>query len=266
MGGGQFRQRDEDLMGEPNAISPAPTETPAAVAALPTPHCPPPTPAAGGSRELLKLAAPLVISQSFMTIQIAVDRVLLSRHDPDEVAAAFPAVMLFWLPFGLLQGVAGYVATFVAQYSGAGRPHRVGPAVWAGLHFALATGALFWLVALFAPQLVALGGHSGGGTVVLQSANPAWFPSVKAVFTYGAHAMASTVLGWPVGHVLDLSDDVAVLLMTGEHDGVMAASAVRYGSGSLRSLSSTTVRRRRGQRTITLRKPIVSPSATASRR
>jgi MATE family multidrug resistance protein len=32
--------------------------------------------------------------------------------------------------------------------------------VWAGLHFALATGALFWLVALFAPQLVALGGHS----------------------------------------------------------------------------------------------------------
>ena len=41
--------------------------------------------------------------------------------------------------------------------------------------------------------------------------------------------MASTVLGWPVGHVMDLSDEVAVLLMTGEHDGVMAASAVRYG-------------------------------------
>lgn len=76
---------------------------------------------------------------------------------------------------------------------------------------------------------VALFGHSGGGTVVLQSASLAWFPSVRAVVTYGAHAMASTVLGWPVGHVLDLCDDVAVLLMTGEHDGVMAASAVRYG-------------------------------------
>jgi dienelactone hydrolase len=76
---------------------------------------------------------------------------------------------------------------------------------------------------------VALGGHSGGGTVVLQSANPAWFPQVRAAFTYGAHAMASTVLGWPSGHVMDLSDDVAVLLLTGEHDGVMAASAVRYG-------------------------------------
>ncbi len=76
---------------------------------------------------------------------------------------------------------------------------------------------------------VALGGHSGGGTVVLQSANPAWFPQVRAVFTYGAHAMASTILGWPVGHVMDLSDDIAVLLATGEYDGVMAASAVRYG-------------------------------------
>ena len=76
---------------------------------------------------------------------------------------------------------------------------------------------------------VALGGHSGGGTVVLQSGNPSWFPSVRAVFTYGAHAMASTILGWPVGHVMDLSDDVAVLLATGEYDGVMAASAIRYG-------------------------------------
>lgn len=76
---------------------------------------------------------------------------------------------------------------------------------------------------------VALGGHSGGGTVVLQSANPTWFPTVRSVFTYGAHAMASTILGWPVGHVMDLSDDIAVLLATGEVDGVMAASAVRYG-------------------------------------
>lgn len=76
---------------------------------------------------------------------------------------------------------------------------------------------------------VALGGHSAGGTVVLQSARARWFPGVKAVFSYGAHAMASTILGWPVGHVMDLDDDIAVLLMTGEHDGVMAASAVRYG-------------------------------------
>jgi MATE family multidrug resistance protein len=113
----------------------------------------------GGSRELLALALPLILSQSFMTVQIAIDRVLLSRHNPDEVAASFPAVMLFWLPFGFLQGVAGYISTFVAQYTGAGRHHRVGPAVWQGLYFALAGGLLFLLMLPVAPLLLAWGGH-----------------------------------------------------------------------------------------------------------
>jgi multidrug resistance protein, MATE family len=113
----------------------------------------------GGSRELLTLALPLILSQSFMTIQIAVDRVLLSRHNPDEVAASFPAVILFWLPFGLLQGITGYVSTFVAQYTGANRPERVGPAIWQGLHFAVVSGLLFLFMIPAARHLIELGGH-----------------------------------------------------------------------------------------------------------
>src|SRR5207253_1132240 len=62
---------------------------------------------AGGSGELLRLAAPLIVSQSFMTVQIFVDTVLLARHDALEMAAAFPAMMWFWLAFGLLQVTAG---------------------------------------------------------------------------------------------------------------------------------------------------------------
>jgi MATE family multidrug resistance protein len=146
-------------MGDPIATSPAPTDPPEPNAETPAVTDSSPPAAPGGSRELLKLALPLVLSQSFMTVQIAVDRVLLSRHDPDEVAASFPAVMLFWLPFGLLQGVTAYVSTFVAQYTGARRPHRVGPAVWQGLYFALGGGVLFTLVAVFAADLVALGRH-----------------------------------------------------------------------------------------------------------
>ena len=96
----------------------------------------------GGSRELLALALPLVVSQSFMTVQVFVDTILLSWHDQREMAASFPAVMWFWLPFGLLQVTAGYVSTFVAQYTGAGRPERVGPAVWQGIHFAVMAGLL----------------------------------------------------------------------------------------------------------------------------
>ena len=103
----------------------------------------PDSPRVGGSRELLTLAFPLVVSQSFMTVQVFVDTILLAWHDPREMAASFPAVMWFWLMFGLLQVTAGYVSTFVAQYTGAGRPERVGPAVWQGIHFAVMAGLLF---------------------------------------------------------------------------------------------------------------------------
>jgi MATE family multidrug resistance protein len=114
----------------------------------------------GGSRELLALAAPLIVSQSFMTVQVFVDTVLLSWHDPREMAASFPAVMWFWLPFGLLHVTASYTSTFVAQYTGAGRPQRVGPAVWQGIHFSIAAGLLMLLLAPAAPALIAVGGHS----------------------------------------------------------------------------------------------------------
>jgi multidrug resistance protein, MATE family len=117
-------------------------------------------PVPGSSRELLTLALPLIVSQGFMTVQVFLDTVLLAWHDPREMTASFPAVMWFWLLFGLLQVTAGYVSTFVAQYTGAGRPERVGPAVWQGIHFAALAGLVFLLVIPAAPSLIAVGGHT----------------------------------------------------------------------------------------------------------
>src|SRR5947209_4226994 len=47
---------------------------------------PPEATAPGGSRELLALAAPLIVSQSFMTVQVFLDTVLLAWHDRNEMA------------------------------------------------------------------------------------------------------------------------------------------------------------------------------------
>jgi MATE family multidrug resistance protein len=116
--------------------------------------------APGGSRELLTLAAPLIVSQSFMTVQVFVDTVLLAWHDRLEMAASFPAVMWFWLLVGLPQVTAGYASTFVAQYTGANRPHRVGPAVWQAAYFAIGVGLLFLAVVPAAPFLIGIGGHT----------------------------------------------------------------------------------------------------------
>ena len=120
----------------------------------------PPDATHGGSRELLKLALPLVISQSFMTVQVLADTILLARHNTDEMTASFPAVMWYWLAFGLLQVTAGYTSTFVAQYTGAKRDNRVGPAVWQGIYFSVVAGILFLLMVPAAPWLIALGDHS----------------------------------------------------------------------------------------------------------
>lgn len=144
-----------DLVPTDPALAPELTAHP------PTPpaESAPPSAVPGGSRELLALAAPLILSQSFMTVQVFVDTLLLSWHNKDEMTASFPAVMWYWLFFGVLSVTAGYTSTFVAQYTGAGRPHRVGPAVWQGVHFAVVVGLVFLVVVPLAPWLISLGKH-----------------------------------------------------------------------------------------------------------
>jgi dienelactone hydrolase len=72
-------------------------------------------------------------------------------------------------------------------------------------------------------------GHSAGGTVALQSARAAWFPQIRAVATYGAHTMASQQLGHAPNTLLPAPVDAPVLLVGGTADGIVAASAIRYG-------------------------------------
>jgi MATE family multidrug resistance protein len=113
----------------------------------------------GSVRELLALAWPLILSSSFWTLQIVLDRVLLGQSGSQALAAAMASAVMFWTMLTLFQYTANYATTFVAQYTGAGRPGQVGPVVWQALHFSLAAGAGFVALAPFAGALVALGGH-----------------------------------------------------------------------------------------------------------
>ncbi len=133
------------------ARGPAPRE------ALPAPSAPPR--ADGTTRELLRLAWPLILSSSFLTLQIVLDRVLLSRSSSAAVGAGMSAALLFWVFLSLLQNTANYATTFVAQYTGAGQPRRIGPVVWQALHFSFLSGLAFLTLAPIAGPLVRLGGH-----------------------------------------------------------------------------------------------------------
>src|SRR6185437_9357254 len=91
--------------------------------------------------------------------QIILDRVLLSRSNLASLAAGFASTMLFWGFLSLFQFTANYATTFVAQYSGAGRPERIGPVVWQAVWFGLGVGLLFQLLQPLAGSIVALSGH-----------------------------------------------------------------------------------------------------------
>ena len=117
-------------------------------------------PAPGGVVELLRLAWPLVVSNSVWALQIFIDRVLLGRAGGGQVGAALAAALLFWTPMAFFQNTANYATTFVAQYAGAGRSRRIGPIIGQSLYFSLVGGAAFLALAPAAEALLRLIGHS----------------------------------------------------------------------------------------------------------
>lgn len=112
-----------------------------------------------GGRELLALALPLIISTASWTVMNFVDRIFLFWHSTEAMAAALPAGMLYWTVICFPMGVAGYVNTFVAQYHGAGRPERIGLAVWQGVWLGLLAAPLVLLTIPVVPQVFHLSGH-----------------------------------------------------------------------------------------------------------
>ncbi len=188
----------------------------------------PPTPAPGSTGELLRLAWPLVLSNSILMAQILLDRVLLGRSNLASVAAGFSSALLFWAFLILFQFTANYATTFVAQYRGAGRPERVGPVVWQAVWFAVLIGAVFQVLQPLAPQVVAVGEH----TPELQGMETAYFRClcVSALPTLLSAALTSFFAG--------RGDTRTVLLINGAGLAVngVAAAGLIYGLYGLPAL------------------------------
>jgi predicted dienelactone hydrolase len=78
-------------------------------------------------------------------------------------------------------------------------------------------------------EKIVLGGHSAGGRVAIENANPDFFPQVVAGFAYAAHTLGGINFGYQPGEVLPLSNSIPLLLMGGTCDGVISSSSQRYG-------------------------------------
>ncbi|HPA83779.1 MAG TPA: MATE family efflux transporter [Deltaproteobacteria bacterium] len=113
----------------------------------------------GGFREVLKIALPLVVSSGSWSVQHFVDRMFLTWYSPESIAAAMPAGMLSFTITSIFIGTASYVSTFVAQYFGAQRNTRVGPALWQGIYVALIGGLIVAATIPFADSIFGMFGH-----------------------------------------------------------------------------------------------------------
>jgi MATE family multidrug resistance protein len=113
-----------------------------------------------GYREVLAVAVPLILSTATWSVQHFVDRMFLAWYSPEAIAASLPAGMLHFSMVSIFMGTAGYVSTFVAQYFGAGRYERIGPALWQGIYMSLIGGFLIMFAIPFAEPIFSLVGHS----------------------------------------------------------------------------------------------------------
>ena len=112
-----------------------------------------------GYRQVLSIAFPLVLSMGSGAIMLFVDRMFLTWHSAEAVAASMPAGMLNFALMTLFMGTAGYTSTFVAQYHGAGRHDRIGPTVWQGIYIAMIGGVVLLALAPFAGIFFRFIGH-----------------------------------------------------------------------------------------------------------
>ncbi|WP_243369972.1 MATE family efflux transporter [Geotalea sp. SG265] len=108
---------------------------------------------------LLKLAGPMILSTSAITMMQIIDAVILSRHSGAAVAALGPSGMAVILFQGFLFGTAGYASTFVAHCHGRGDTQAVRSSAWLGIHAALVSGILALAAAWPLAQLFFLAGH-----------------------------------------------------------------------------------------------------------
>ena len=114
----------------------------------------------GGHREVLVVAIPLILSTATWSVQHFVDRMFLTWYSPEAIAAAMPAGMLNFSMTSIFMGTAGYLSTFVAQYYGAKRYHRIGPVLWQGVYVSLLGGFVIVCAIPFAEPVFRLVGHS----------------------------------------------------------------------------------------------------------
>lgn len=112
-----------------------------------------------GGREVLRVAAPLIVSSLSWTVMTFVDRMMLNWVSGAAMSAAFSSSVVWFAFICLPMGLCMYANTFVAQYHGSGQPEKIGLSLWQAVWIALGFSPLMIAAIPLAPAIFALAGH-----------------------------------------------------------------------------------------------------------
>ena len=111
------------------------------------------------TREVFRIALPLMVSTGTFSLVLFADRTLLLRYDGSAMSASMAAGNLFWALVCLPVGIASMTGAIVSQYVGAKEEDQVGRFLWQSVWLALLSCPFFGLVIWFAPGLFRLTGQ-----------------------------------------------------------------------------------------------------------
>jgi MATE family multidrug resistance protein len=111
-------------------------------------------------REVLRIAAPLIISNAALTLMQFCDRLFLARYSSVSIQAALPAGILSFTFICLFAATAGYAGTFVAHHHGAGDRQQCVRVTIQGLWLALASIPCLLLLIPVGSWLMSIIGHA----------------------------------------------------------------------------------------------------------
>ena len=111
---------------------------------------------------MLKLAAPMIVTNISFTIMQFVDRLMVSKLGTNELAAILPAAVISFIPVSFAIGVMTSVSTFVSQSFGRGENRECAKYCWQGIYMGLAYSAVVIAIMWpFAGMIFKAMGHEG---------------------------------------------------------------------------------------------------------
>lgn len=111
-------------------------------------------------RSLLLMSVPMIISQGAFALMIFTDRYFLAHISPAHMAAAMGGGVAWFFSFSLFSGILAYANALVAQYLGAGQPHKCSKVITQGIIISLASTPVLILVTLLMRNIFAFMDHT----------------------------------------------------------------------------------------------------------